>query len=70
MRSFNGKYQIFGAFCDQVWECQDHYYGSGESFLFVLHPNERVFRWCSEANQCFIRVTSTEVSCGGGKEFV
>jgi len=60
--------KILGAFCDQVWETQDHYYGSGESFLFSLTPNEKLFRWCPDANQCYIRVTSKDVAFGGGKD--
>jgi len=62
--------QTFGVFCDQVWEPQDHYYGSGETFLFSLEPVEKVYPWWSEGNQCYMRLTPTEVTWGGGNEYV
>jgi hypothetical protein len=33
----NGPVQIFGAFCSESWQVSDKYYGTGNSFLYMVH---------------------------------
>lgn len=30
-------HQIFGAFCSESWQVSDKYYGTGNSFLYMVH---------------------------------
>lgn len=43
---------IFGAFCSEPPQPLAQYQGSGESCLFTVHPNQRVYRW-SHSNALF-----------------
>lgn len=46
--------QVFGAFCSSAWSnrlgvnevgCKNKYFGTGESFLFKLHPSLAYYPW-------------------------
>lgn len=67
--------EIFGAFCSCSWVERYNsksYFGNGETFLFTLCPNKRVYRWTGTrgktlSNQeLFIRVSPNKISIGGG----
>ncbi|KAG8178062.1 hypothetical protein JTE90_026015 [Oedothorax gibbosus] len=45
---------IFGAFLSSPLKMSDHFYGTGESFLFTFYPEFKVFRWSGE-NDYFIK---------------
>jgi len=44
---------IFGAFCSEAWDKRhmtQGYFGTGESFVFTLLPNSKIFRWVGTKN--------------------
>ncbi|XP_007432792.1 nuclear receptor coactivator 7 isoform X2 [Python bivittatus] len=60
--------QIFGAYATHAFRLSDHYYGTGETFLYTFNPIFKVFMWSGE-NTYFINgdVTSLELGGGDGK---
>uniref|UniRef100_A0A8C3RK59 Nuclear receptor coactivator 7 n=1 Tax=Chelydra serpentina TaxID=8475 RepID=A0A8C3RK59_CHESE len=60
--------QIFGAYATHPFRFSDHYYGTGETFLYTFSPNFKVFKWSGE-NTYFINgdVSSLELGGGGGR---
>ncbi|XP_015714013.1 nuclear receptor coactivator 7 isoform X4 [Coturnix japonica] len=60
--------QIFGAYATHPFKFSDHYYGTGETFLYTFSPNFKVFKWSGE-NTYFINgdMTSLELGGGGGR---
>mmetsp|Transcript_49482 Transcript_49482/g.119183 ORF Transcript_49482/g.119183 Transcript_49482/m.119183 type:complete len:205 (-) Transcript_49482:294-908(-) len=49
----DGQGSIFGAFSGDAWRVDKHYYGNGESFLFKVHPEFKVYPW-TRANDHFV----------------
>ncbi|KAM8791337.1 nuclear receptor coactivator 7 isoform 2-T5 [Rhynchonycteris naso] len=60
--------QIFGAYATHPFKFSDHYYGTGETFLYTFSPSFKVFKWSGE-NSYFINgdITSLELGGGGGR---
>ncbi|XP_005659268.1 nuclear receptor coactivator 7 isoform X3 [Sus scrofa] len=60
--------QIFGAYATHPFKFSDHYYGTGETFLYTFSPNFKVFKWSGE-NSYFINgdLSSLELGGGGGR---
>ncbi|XP_024053115.1 nuclear receptor coactivator 7 isoform X1 [Terrapene carolina triunguis] len=60
--------QIFGAYATHPFKFSDHYYGTGETFLYTFSPNFKVFKWSGE-NTYFINgdISSLELGGGGGR---
>uniref|UniRef100_A0A8C3L2Q9 Nuclear receptor coactivator 7 n=1 Tax=Chrysolophus pictus TaxID=9089 RepID=A0A8C3L2Q9_CHRPC len=60
--------EIFGAYATHPFRFSDHYYGTGETFLYTFSPNFKVFKWSGE-NTYFINgdMTSLELGGGGGR---
>lgn len=60
--------QIFGAYATHPFKFSDHYYGTGETFLYTFSPNFKVFKWSGE-NSYFINgdISSLELGGGGGR---
>ncbi|KAF0293548.1 TLD domain-containing protein 2 [Amphibalanus amphitrite] len=56
---------VFGAVCTDPIRFGKHYYGTGESFLFTLRPQFRVYRWSGE-NQYFARGSTDCLEFGSG----
>jgi len=58
---------IFGAFVTEPWQKSKGYYGTGESFLFVLSPKDKrnVYHW-TQKNNFLIYSTDEELALGGG----
>ncbi|OBS66174.1 hypothetical protein A6R68_05288, partial [Neotoma lepida] len=59
---------IFGAYATHPFKFSDHYYGTGETFLYTFSPNFKVFKWSGE-NSYFINgdISSLELGGGGGR---
>lgn len=36
---------IFGGFASQAWHISKHFFGTGESFLFSIHPTFAIYNW-------------------------
>ena len=56
---------VFGALTSRSFRLSDHFYGTGESFLFRLYPEFEVFRWTGK-NQYFIRTDTENLTIGSG----
>ncbi|NXN93663.1 NCOA7 protein, partial [Rhinopomastus cyanomelas] len=57
--------QIFGAYATHPFRFSDHYYGTGETFLYTFCPNFKVFKWSGE-NTYFINGDTGYLELGGG----
>lgn len=58
--------EVFGALVSCPISERDHFYGTGESFLFTCQPNWRLYTWSGE-NQLFVRATSSDLVVGAGE---
>lgn len=58
--------EIFGAFLSDPLRPSEVFYGTGETFLFMLHPRFKCFRWTGE-NSFFIKGDLDSFSIGGGR---
>lgn len=56
---------VFGAFLTGQWDPSGKYTGTGESFLFTLAPDFKVYVW-TRANTLFQSGTLQSISIGGG----
>ncbi|XP_077156316.1 nuclear receptor coactivator 7 isoform X2 [Paroedura picta] len=57
--------QIFGSYATHPFKFSDHYYGTGETFLYTFNPVFKVFKWSGE-NTYFINGDVTSLELGGG----
>ncbi|KAL5013835.1 hypothetical protein ScPMuIL_008105 [Solemya velum] len=57
---------IFGAMLSCALKVSDHFYGTGESFLFSFYPDFKVFRWTGE-NNFFLKGNNESLSIGAGQ---
>ncbi|KAK2825979.1 hypothetical protein Q5P01_020193 [Channa striata] len=57
--------EIFGAFLSHTLRPSEKFYGTGETFLFMLHPRFKCFRWTGE-NSFFIKGDLDSFAIGGG----
>ncbi|XP_069463613.1 nuclear receptor coactivator 7 isoform X4 [Ambystoma mexicanum] len=57
--------QVFGAYATHPFKFSDHYYGTGETFLYTFSPDFKVFKWTGE-NSYFINGDITSLELGGG----
>ncbi|XP_038585946.1 nuclear receptor coactivator 7-like isoform X2 [Micropterus salmoides] len=57
--------EIFGAFLSHPLRISETFYGTGETFLFMLHPRFKCFRWTGE-NSFFIKGDLDSFAIGGG----
>ena len=53
---------MFGALLSCPIKLQDHFYGTGESFLFTCRPEFNIYNWSGE-NQHFARHFLTQSTC-------
>ncbi|CAL8287195.1 unnamed protein product [Lota lota] len=57
--------QVFGSFLSHPLRPSETFYGTGETFLFMLHPRFKCFRWTGE-NTFFIKGNLDSFAIGGG----
>ncbi|KAM9708785.1 oxidation resistance protein 1 isoform 1-T1 [Menidia menidia] len=57
--------EVFGAFLSHSLRPSEAFYGTGETFLFMLHPRFKCFRWTGE-NSFFIKGDLDCFAIGGG----
>ncbi|XP_026174683.1 nuclear receptor coactivator 7 isoform X2 [Mastacembelus armatus] len=57
--------QIFGAFSTHPFRMSDHFYGTGETFLYSFCPEIKVYRWTGE-NSYFVKGSTDCLQMGGG----
>ncbi|QDZ18195.1 TLDc domain-containing protein [Chloropicon primus] len=69
---------IFGAFATDPYMVQHKYYGTGETFVFKLHPDAEAYRWkydkekgsaSQNQNDFFLLSTEDCIGFGGGGRF-
>ena len=68
--------EVFGAFCSGLWSerknLKTRFFGKGESFLFTILPNEKIYPWVgikgktTTSQEIFIRADHTQIVIGGG----
>lgn len=59
---------IFGVMTDSKLYPSEHYYGTGECFLFTFYPSFKVFKWTGE-NNFFMRGNNEGVGFGCGEGY-
>ena len=68
-------FQIFGAFCSGLWNDRKqkvNYFGNGETFLFKIMPEKKIFRWVGTRTkttpnqEMFLRTDGRKIVIGGG----
>ncbi|MCI4395815.1 hypothetical protein PGIGA_G00196370 [Pangasianodon gigas] len=57
--------QVFGVFSTHPFRVSEHYYGTGETFLYTFNPEIKVFRWTGE-NSYFVKGNLDSLQIGGG----
>ncbi|XP_031757858.1 nuclear receptor coactivator 7 isoform X3 [Xenopus tropicalis] len=57
--------QVFGAYATHPFRLSDHYYGTGETFLYTFCPDFKVYKWSGE-NSYFINGDISFLGLGGG----
>ncbi|RVE57296.1 hypothetical protein OJAV_G00214950 [Oryzias javanicus] len=57
--------EVFGAFLSHPLRPSETFYGTGETFLFMLHPRFKCFKWTGE-NSFFIKGDLDCFAIGGG----
>lgn len=57
--------QIFGAFSTHPFRVSEHYYGTGETFLYSFCPEIKVYRWTGD-NSYFVKGNIDSLQFGGG----
>ncbi|XP_071142987.1 oxidation resistance protein 1-like isoform X1 [Mytilus edulis] len=57
---------VFGAMTSCEMKVSDHFYGTGESFLYSFYPEFKVFRWTGE-NNFFMKGNQESLSIGAGQ---
>lgn len=58
--------EVFGALVSCPIRESDHFYGTGESFLFTCRPTWHLYSWSGD-NQLFVRGTATDLVVGAGE---
>ena len=56
---------VFGGFASGVWKIKERFFGSGETFLFKLVPDLKIYTWTGK-NEFFMLGKSDSIQMGGG----
>lgn len=63
------EHHVFGCFVPgQLYTSGEHFYGTGEAFLFTFAPKPTVYEWRKGRNQFFFMVHNKTIAIGGGGE--
>uniref|UniRef100_A0A8C4RAN3 Oxidation resistance protein 1 n=1 Tax=Eptatretus burgeri TaxID=7764 RepID=A0A8C4RAN3_EPTBU len=57
--------QVFGALASDPFKVSDHFFGTGETFLFAFNPAFKSYKWTGE-NMFFIKGDMDSLAIGGG----
>ena len=57
---------MFGALTSSALRLSDHFYGTGETFLYTFHPEFQCFPWTGE-NLFFIKGNPDSIAIGAGE---
>lgn len=57
---------VFGVLTSCSLRMSDHFYGTGESFLFTFHPEFKLYKWTGD-NVYFIKGNSDSLAFGAGE---
>ncbi|XP_064652642.1 nuclear receptor coactivator 7-like isoform X7 [Lineus longissimus] len=57
---------VFGALTSCALKWSDHFYGTGETFLYTFYPEFKVFNWSGE-NNFFIKGNKESLAIGAGQ---
>uniref|UniRef100_UPI00358E3C66 nuclear receptor coactivator 7-like isoform X2 n=1 Tax=Myxine glutinosa TaxID=7769 RepID=UPI00358E3C66 len=57
--------EVFGAFVSHPFHFSDHFYGTGDTFLFTFTPEFQVYLWTGE-NTFYILGSKDAIAVGGG----
>lgn len=58
-------HQVFGAFSTHPFRVSEHFYGTGETFLYSFCPEIKVYHWTGE-NSYFVKGNIDSLQMGGG----
>ncbi|XP_030642258.1 nuclear receptor coactivator 7 [Chanos chanos] len=61
----DSNHQVFGSYLSHPLRPSESFYGTGETFLFLLHPRFKCFHWTGD-NSFFIKGDLDSFSIGGG----
>jgi hypothetical protein len=59
---------VFGAFIPEKWHKNAKNFGNGETFVFSIFPNLKIYPW-TRKNSCFVTAKSDYIGFGGGDNF-
>jgi len=60
-------HNVFGCFVPgQLYSKGEHFYGTGEAFLFTFAPKPIIYEWRKGRNQFFFMVHNKTIAIGGG----
>jgi len=60
-------HNVFGSFVPgQLYSKGEHFYGTGEAFLFTFAPKPIIYEWRKGRNQFFFMVNNKTIAIGGG----
>ena len=62
----DSRENVFGAMTSCEMKISDHFYGTGESFLYTFYPDFKIFRWTGE-NSFFMKGNQESLSIGAGQ---
>ncbi|ESO82286.1 hypothetical protein LOTGIDRAFT_146643 [Lottia gigantea] len=57
---------VFGAVTNCPLKMSDHFYGTGESFLYTFYPDFKIFHWSGD-NNFFLKGNQESLAIGSGQ---
>lgn len=56
---------VFGGYASEPWEIADHFFGTGECFVFSIKPKFFAYKWTG-GNEYYLHATNEFIGMGGG----